>query len=1020
MFHRRVGSVGGTAWSACLWFLGAASLCLAAGPDPVLTGFEGGFDYAFLAWEKSVTVTDGILCIRAKANDGGGGLNVRLDLSDFSEWTPALRLRTRPDNAARRLRLILGDEDGTTHEFSIPLTALEPDRFTLVPAADGAALMEPSESRPGRIEGLDCSRITMLQVQGDWAKETIHVELDRAELLPPTDEFRAQRTVLRERRAAAAEKQRREAEDLERRRQQRLANPEHHADGPTVVHVGPAAADILELVIQEKHLVPTPQVRYEAQAEDTVEAKGANVFAWEGEAIVETRKDVEVRRKTGRKTEVLGHLAGRVGLLKPPEVLSGQPLWVETVADPAAYRVSSSDDPAWRQPHPPVAVAWKRKPNSLFTHNEPALVHHVYLRLDAPLREGCLYRVEMVGLNTREEAVSVRHDPNRTRSESVHVSHIGFRPDDPLKRGCFSVWLGTGGASSIADAPAPAFRLVDAATGEICFQGTVRRLKGATERESFRDGRNYSRTDVGVLEFGGFRREGVYRLCVDGVGCSYPFAIAGDVWGKAFALSMTGLLHHRSGIELGPPVTPYLRPRPMHPEDGFRVLRLGVTTLDGESDAVRGDVGRLRGGALEHAAEAWGGYMDAGDWDRRSAHLEGVTYLLLELYELFPEHFRKVALALPASERANGLPDLLDEALWNLDFHFRLQRADGGVCGGVESTAHPRAGECSWQESLVAGVFAPDPLSSWLFAACAAKFARIAPPEAGERTRTFHAAALNAWEWAETQAESAAAARPPEQQAKIRQAFQKARNLAAVELYRHTAEPRFHTAFRDSSVLADANPEVLRQESALFAYARLPDELADADWRARARMGILKTADDALAFAADNGLGLAAPVPTLPPMGYVGYFSVPGMISRCLPRAYALSGEPKYLVGTLQSCLFAAGANPDNMALTTGLGPNPVRFPLHIDSRNSAQPAPTGITVYGPSDPAENYPFDAWAHTWFLAKTMTPPSRQWPAAESYWDIFTVPSTNEYTVHQTIGPTAYTWGFLAARTATTNR
>jgi endoglucanase len=47
---------------------------------------------------------------------------------------------------------------------------------------------------------------------------------------------------------------------------------------------------------------------------------------------------------------------------------------------------------------------------------------------------------------------------------------------------------------------------------------------------------------------------------------------------------------------------------------------------------------------------------------------------------------------------------------------------------------------------------------------------------------------------------------------------------------------------------------------------------------------------------------------------------------------------------------------------------------------------------------------------------MVPPSRTWPTHESYWDIFVVPSTNEFTIHQTIIPTAFYWGFLAAREA----
>ena len=74
---------------------------------------------------------------------------------------------------------------------------------------------------------------------------------------------------------------------------------------------------------------------------------------------------------------------------------------------------------------------------------------------------------------------------------------------------------------------------------------------------------------------------------------------------------------------------------------------------------------------------------------------------------------------------------------------------------------------------------------------------------------------------------------------------------------------------------------------------------------------------------------------------------------------------------------------------------------------------PAGITVYARATLLKTLGFDSWAHTWFLQR-MVPPSRTWPTHESYWDIYTVPSTNEFTIHQTIIPTAFYWGFLAAR------
>ena len=79
-------------------------------------------------------------------------------------------------------------------------------------------------------------------------------------------------------------------------------------------------------------------------------------------------------------------------------------------------------------------------------------------------------------------------------------------------------------------------------------------------------------------------------------------------------------------------------------------------------------------------------------------------------------------------------------------------------------------------------------------------------------------------------------------------------------------------------------------------------------------------------------------------------------------------GYPEYLAGAIRAWQLSAGANPDNQALTIGLGENSVRFPLHIDSWLTGQAAPRGITVHGISDPAENYGFDGWARTWFLQK----------------------------------------------------
>ncbi|MBK6281366.1 MAG: hypothetical protein IPF54_00695 [Draconibacterium sp.] len=63
--------------------------------------------------------------------------------------------------------------------------------------------------------------------------------------------------------------------------------------------------------------------------------------------------------------------------------------------------------------------------------------------------------------------------------------------------------------------------------------------------------------------------------------------------------------------------------------------------------------------------EAWGGNMDAGDWDRRINHLF-TPRLYLELVELQPEYFKNLCLNIP--ESGNDLPDIVDEAIFGSIF----------------------------------------------------------------------------------------------------------------------------------------------------------------------------------------------------------------------------------------------------------------------------------------------------------------------------------------------------------------
>ncbi|BAM03196.1 glycoside hydrolase family 9 protein [Phycisphaera mikurensis] len=974
----------------------------------VLFRAEDGFDYDFGALDATGGSQSGVRLSGSTAR-GGAGIHEKLDLSGLGARVPEIRLRPGATNRTSSLTLqILADDAKHVFRYDLPRDA-GTEEVEVTPR-EGATLQDPS-----RVEGsgtFDPAAITSVQVLGDWTKDPVDLTIREIRLVEPGPEVLAEQ----------AERTRRRAEEAEAHRlavEAALANPQRGEDAPRVVAVRPVGADLLEVEIHAGRTIRQPQQPYIKQPGDELRPdENPTLRRLDGRVVV-AAENVRLMRKNDKgELRSAGYVVGDQDVLWPEVDFEGLLLEPLTVDLPAAYRLMGIGNAA-AEGVEPEEVHRKSRPvaPNLETAERVETEHRIALRLPAPLEAGQTVRIGFPGLNTAQQEVTYTHAPRVERSPAIHVSQIGYRPDDPHKRAYLSHWTGDGGG--VAFDAVERFELLDERNDETVFRGEVRMGVAQDTAESLQGDRNHSLTDVFHLDFSDFRTPGTYRVHVPGLGCSFPFEIRHEAWMDALRVAMRGLLAHRSGIALGPPLLPYERPRPMHPDDGFDVYQLGVTTLEGEAKAVLEDLQRQLGdgldtGRLTVAPEAWGGHMDAGDWDRNRNHLK-TAYLLLEAVELHPEFFTRISLALPEDEASDALPDVANEALWTVDLFRRLQTSEGGVRGGIESAAHPRHGEASWQETLLVGVFAPDHVSSYHFAAVAAKAARVLAVADPALAAAHREAAERAFAWAEANearvaAEVAARGGGNNVEA-LRDTF---RSLAAVELYNLTEAPRYHQAFRDTSTLAGHPGNALEQHDAAFAYARLPASLADPALADAARAQILEAAERAIAFAEGNAFGLTTDIPSLPVMGWLGYFSTPGILSEVCVRAHALTGEERFLAATIRSCDFAAGANPMNRTLTTGLGHRSPRWPLHMDSHHTGHAPPPGITVYGPSDPQlAGGAFD-WAHTWRLAGVMHPDSRAWPTSEFYVDIFGWPPMNEYTIHQTFHRVAYTWGYLAAR------
>jgi endoglucanase len=750
-------------------------------------------------------------------------------------------------------------------------------------------------------------------------------------------------------------------------------------DAP-ITHVGLVAPDVIGVTFRCGKVEYGAQTPYTAQPGDRVD----------------TGKDLWVFR--GGKC--IGALVGKERkLLWHPDRLVGEPFcsdWASAASYHVAIGRSTVDTPVALYRKSKAADLARTGPWEFRSPTEDV----VYLRLPRPVAPGEAFSITCGG--SRPWRRSLTFDPARIRSEAVHVSQVGFRPDDPAKPAFLSCWMGDGGAQSY-DA-LPAFRVVADADGKTLLRGRVRLGKAASQKDEDAYGNNHNLVNVYEMDMAALRAPGRYRVVVEGIGCSHPFVVAPDAWRKAFIVSARGFYHQRSGIALGPPYTAFRRPRTFHPADGLRVTESATGIMDtGNGLASEGsNFGNLVKGATDRpVANAWGGTMDAGDWDRRIQHLDA-SRLLLELVDQFPATFGALGLNIP--ESGKGLPDAAAEALFNVDCYRRLQTPDGGIRGGIESEEHPRQGEASWQESLRVYAYAPCVWSSYLYAGVAARAARVVAPHKPELAKAYRESALRAMAWAERELPSRADKKDPH-------AVRDARNLAAAELFRLTGEARWHDLFLQTTAFnrPDAELNVWQdhdQSDAAWVYLRTDRPGMRADIRANCRAALLREADQRVAQGKRTAFHWTGN--PYRPFSW-GLFSAPDGVT--LARAHALTADPRYLVALVLACQPGAGANPSNLCYTTGAGVRSPEHPLHIDSRITHQPPPPGLTVGGPRDVVRDK--DGWEHK-LLAPVTVPPPARWPNAEAYFDVFWYPSMCEFTIHSPMAQNAYTWGYLAAR------
>ena len=176
-------------------------------------------------------------------------------------------------------------------------------------------------------------------------------------------------------------------------------------------------------------------------------------------------------------------------------------------------------------------------------------------------------------------------------------------------------------------------------------------------------------------DFSAVTQAGDYYISINGVQNSAPFSIGVSVYDSLVVDSARYFYYQRQGIDLPATYAGTFDHGLGHPQDAY---------VPRESDPANpNDPNDPNNPNNPYTRDVMKGWYDAGDYGKYVN--AGATAIsdLLWAYELFPNQFPDNHLNIP--ESGNGVPDILDEVRWELEWMLKMQDTDGGFYHMVKS-----------------------------------------------------------------------------------------------------------------------------------------------------------------------------------------------------------------------------------------------------------------------------------------------------------------------------------------------
>ncbi len=507
-------------------------------------------------------------------------------------------------------------------------------------------------------------------------------------------------------------------------------------------------------------------------------------------------------------------------------------------------------------------------------------------------------------------------------SARIKLNQLGFYPNAPK--------------AAVVTGPVSDSRFYITSTNlrDTFFTGTL-----SEEKQSV-----YSSTKTRTGDFSSFTNRGSFVVLIGGVGHSYVFKISDDANSEAAVSTLKGFYYQRVSMPLEEKYAGKWHRSAGHPDNAVVIHPSAVSKERPEGTVISSP----------------GGWYDAGDYNKYIVN-SGITMgTLLSAYEDFPGYYKQVVTNIP--ESGNAVPDILDEALYNLRWMLTMQDPhDGGV--------YNKCTNASFDGMVMPGITkAPRYVvqkgtgATLDFAAVSAQAGRIFnkyKKELPGLSDSCIKASRKAWQWALLNP-----AMEYNQNA-INQTFKPAvvtggygdRNFsdewfwAASELYITTKEPGYYEVMNkhmqgNMSLPGWSNVGMMGYYSLLRLASELPASAKDSVSKMKER--VLNIANGYINNVPANAFGTIMGQ-SARDFNWVSNSNA-GNQGILLIKAYLLTGDKKYVDYALTNLDYLLGKNATGYCFVTGIGSKSPMFPHHRPSTADGvvEPVP-GLLAGGPN-----------------------------------------------------------------------